>query len=94
MNDLPLQMRKIEIVSTRTETEIVVTVRDFGSGIPPEIASQIFEPMFTTKASGMGMGLAICKSIIDAHGGVLSAVGESVGTRFTFLLPIHRSGAE
>ncbi|MVA24805.1 AAA family ATPase [Agrobacterium vitis] len=93
MNDLPAQSRKIEIVSTRTEVEIVVTVRDFGSGISPEIASQIFEPMFTTKATGMGMGLAICKSIIDAHEGVLSVTGESVGTTFAFLLPIHRQTA-
>lgn len=93
MNELPRQRRKIEIASTYTETEIVVTVRDFGSGIPPEIASQIFEPMFTTKASGMGMGLAICKSIIDAHDGVMNATGASVGTTFTFSLPVYRKTA-
>lgn len=93
MNELPRHRRKIEIASTYTETEIVVTVRDFGSGIPPEIASQIFEPMFTTKASGMGMGLAICKSIIDAHDGVMNATGASVGTTFTFSLPVHRKTA-
>lgn len=92
MNELPAQRRRIEIVSRRTEGEIVVSVRDFGSGIPPQIASQIFEPMFTTKASGMGMGLAICKSIIDAHEGVLSAAVEAVGTRFTFSIPLKPGG--
>ncbi|WP_156318573.1 ATP-binding sensor histidine kinase [Rhizobium sp. AAP43] len=88
MNDLPTHRRQIEIGSERTETEIMVTVRDFGSGIPPEIASQIFEPMFTTKTTGMGMGLAICKSIIEAHHGVLTAVAEPSGTSFSFVIPL------
>ncbi|SMD13753.1 ATP-binding sensor histidine kinase [Rhizobium sp. RU36D] len=92
MTDLPAQRRKIEIGTRRSGTEIVVSVRDFGSGIPPEIASQIFEPMFTTKTSGMGMGLAICKSIIDAHQGVLTVVAEPMGTKFTFSIPLSSGG--
>lgn len=90
MKDLPAPQRRIEMVSKRICNEVVVTVRDFGIGIPPAIASQIFEPMFTTKDSGMGMGLAICKSIIDAHQGVLSVAGQAVGTKFTFSLPLIR----
>jgi signal transduction histidine kinase len=89
MDDLTQPSGKIEITSRRSKTEIEVTIRDFGSGISPEIASQIFEPMYSTKASGMGMGLAICKSIIEAHEGVLTAAGENDGTRFIFSLPVH-----
>ncbi|WP_170975840.1 ATP-binding sensor histidine kinase [Rhizobium sp. FY34] len=88
MDDLPASRRRIEIMSRKTDTDIVVTIRDFGSGIPAELASQIFEPMFTTKSSGMGMGLAICKSIVEAHSGSLIATSEEVGTRFTFSIPL------
>lgn len=94
MSDLPASRRRIEITSSKTETEIVVDIRDFGTGIPPELASQIFEPMFTTKTAGMGMGLAICKSIIEAHNGSLLAVNEDVGTRFTFSIPVKRNAAD
>jgi predicted ATPase/signal transduction histidine kinase/tetratricopeptide (TPR) repeat protein len=90
MDGLPTTSRKIAITSSATPAEIVVSVRDFGSGIPADLAAQIFEPMFTTKASGMGMGLAICKSIIEAHEGSLAALREDVGTRFVFSLPIAR----
>jgi predicted ATPase/signal transduction histidine kinase len=89
MDDLARPKRKIEITSRRVDAEIFVTLRDFGSGMSPDVASQIFEPMYTTKASGMGMGLAICKSIIEAHHGELTVVGEAVGTSFTFSLPVH-----
>jgi predicted ATPase/signal transduction histidine kinase len=88
MNDLPEQGRRMDIVSRRTSTGILVTVRDFGKGIAPEIAAQIFEPMFTTKTTGMGMGLAICKSIIEAHHGILTAVAEPIGTSFSFVIPL------
>lgn len=65
-----------------------VTVDDLGSGITPEIADRLLEPLFTTKESGMGMGLAISHSIVDAHGGTLTlAPREETGTRATFTLP-------
>jgi C4-dicarboxylate-specific signal transduction histidine kinase len=51
--------------------EVVITVADCGAGIELKDINQIFEPFYTTKASGMGMGLAICKSIIESHGGRL-----------------------
>jgi predicted ATPase/signal transduction histidine kinase len=94
MNELPEQRRTIDIVSRRSSTEILVTVRDFGKGIAPEIAAQIFEPMFTTKTTGMGMGLAICKSIIEAHHGVLTAVAEPLGTSFSFVIPLSSRADE
>jgi len=69
-------------------TQVRVVVEDVGSGIDPEIAGRLLEPLFTTKANGMGMGLAICKSIVDAHGGTLAlAPRGSVGTRASFTLP-------
>jgi signal transduction histidine kinase len=65
-----------------------VSVRDRGSGITAEQADHIFEPFFTTKANGMGMGLAISKTIIEAHGGEIWMHSKGVeGTTFTFLLP-------
>lgn len=74
-------------------TRVHVVVEDQGSGIDPAIADRLLEPLFTTKDNGMGMGLAISHSIIQAHGGtlVLSARAEG-GTRASFLLPIASSG--
>lgn len=68
------------------ESHVRVEVRDFGTGLKqPE---RIFEPFFTTKANGMGMGLAICRSIIESHNGRLSASSnEPRGTTFAFTLP-------
>jgi len=63
-------------------------VRDSGPGIDPERLERLFEPFYTTKSSGMGMGLSICRSIIDAHGGRLWADAiEPSGTVFRFTVP-------
>jgi two-component system sensor kinase FixL len=68
--------------------EILVGVRDFGPGFPPGIVEQLFEPFFSTKAEGTGMGLAIARSIIDAHGGTLSGENcDGGGACFTVCLP-------
>jgi len=65
-----------------------ITVRDGGTGVTPEHAGHIFEPFFTTKSDGMGMGLAISKTIIEAHGGDIWMHSRGMeGTTFTFLLP-------
>jgi PAS domain S-box-containing protein len=69
---------------------ILVAVRDSGPGIDPEHLDRVFEAFYTTKSSGVGMGLSICRSIIDAHGGRLWAdvnVNASRGTVFQFTLP-------
>jgi C4-dicarboxylate-specific signal transduction histidine kinase len=71
--------------------EIVVSLRDSGPGFPGGIVEQLFEPFFSTKAEGTGMGLAIARSIIEAHEGTLS--GENCadgGARFTVRLPEAR----
>lgn len=68
---------------------VEVRVSDTGSGIPPHIAEKLFSPFVTTKAEGMGIGLAISKSIIEAHGGEMTAQGNpSGGTTFCFTLPV------
>jgi PAS domain S-box-containing protein len=70
--------------------KIVIAVRDSGVGIDPGSANQLFKPFFTTKAGGMGMGLAISRSIIEAHGGRLWATpNDGPGTTFQFSLPVR-----
>ena len=67
---------------------VVVTVADSGPGIDSKVAEQLFKPFFTTKSSGMGLGLPICKSIIEAHGGQLTiASREPRGAVFRIELP-------
>jgi signal transduction histidine kinase len=67
---------------------VIITVEDSGPGINPADLDRIFKPLFTKKARGMGMGLSICKSIVEAHGGRISvAAGTSPGARFEVELP-------
>ncbi len=78
------------IVGTKAEAKdglVTVTVADTGTGIAPEIAEQLFQPFVTTKKHGMGVGLSICRTIVEAHGGKISAMSEpGRGTTFTFTL--------
>src|SRR5262249_29626911 len=66
------------------------SVEDGGPGIAPQHIPRLFDSFFTTKDSGMGMGLRICRSVIESHGGSIAADNESVlgGARFLFNLPI------
>jgi C4-dicarboxylate-specific signal transduction histidine kinase len=71
---------------------VLLAVRDSGPGIDPEHLERVFEAFYTTKSSGVGMGLSICRSIIDAHGGRLWAdVNEPRGAAFRFTLPAAES---
>lgn len=71
-------------------SDVLILVEDNGCGIDPENADRIFEAFFTTKSHGMGMGLAICRSIVEAHGGRLwAAPGSAQGTVFYMTLPMH-----
>jgi len=75
------------------EKTVKVTVRDFGTGLDEEDLSRIFEPFYTTKPGGMGMGLPISRSIIEAHGGVLGAANNpGRGATFHFHLPVDSRG--
>ncbi|WP_207461842.1 PAS domain-containing sensor histidine kinase [Azospirillum sp. SYSU D00513] len=72
-----------------------VTVSDTGPGLAPEVAAQLFQPFVTTKQKGMGLGLSICRSIIDAHGGSLWQERTSDGTAFHFtVLAVPDEGDE
>ena len=76
------------ISSEEAPTGVLVAVRDTGPGIERAHLEHVFEAFYTTKSSGIGMGLAICRSIIDAHGGRLRAdVNEPRGAVFHFTLP-------
>jgi PAS domain S-box-containing protein len=75
--------------------QVQVTIEDSGTGIEPQHADKIFGSFFTTKADGMGMGLSICRSIIESHGGRLwASPGRSRGAVFQFALPSDASPSE
>jgi predicted ATPase/signal transduction histidine kinase len=72
----------------REDGSVVVSIEDTGTGLDPALAQQIFEPFFTTKADGLGMGLSVCRSIIEAHGGRLwTSPRAPHGTALHFSLP-------
>jgi hypothetical protein len=72
----------------RGADEILVAVRDSGPGIDPEYLERVFDSFYTTKPTGMGLGLSICRSIVDAHGGRLWAeANKPRGSVFQFILP-------
>jgi signal transduction histidine kinase len=79
---------QISIDAVPSEGSVRVGVRDTGPGLSPESLSSLFEPFYTTKPEGMGMGLTICRSIIEAHGGRLWAIPcEPQGALFQFTIP-------
>jgi len=81
--------REVHISTVSIEPEgVCVAVRDTGHGLRPESLPRLFEPFYTTKSDGMGMGLSICRSIIEAHGGRLWATRcEPRGALFQFTIP-------
>jgi CheY-like chemotaxis protein/anti-sigma regulatory factor (Ser/Thr protein kinase) len=81
--------RELSISTERTGAdEVLVAVRDSGPGIDPEHLERVFDSFYTTTPSGMGLGLSICRSIVDAHGGQLwAAANEPKGAVFQFWLP-------
>lgn len=83
-------VRELEICSEiQTAGEVLVTVRDFGAGLDPDTKAKIFEPFFTTKLDGTGMGLSICRSIIEAHRGRIWAESLPRGAAFHFTLGLE-----
>jgi len=86
---MPSNRRKVEITTERADGEVRVTVRDHGTGITEDARERLFDQFFSTKAQGVGMGLAIVGSIIDAHSGTIRAENiDGEGAQFTFSLPV------
>ena len=94
MRSVDDRSRKLQITTQENEAGgVLVTVSDTGPGIPPETLERVFESFFTTKSSGMGIGLSICRSIVEAHGGSLRAsANEPRGATFQFSLPGAAAG--
>jgi C4-dicarboxylate-specific signal transduction histidine kinase len=94
MSSLDDGPRELTIGTAKHEpSAVLVTVRDSGPGVAPENSERISEPFCTTKSGGMGMGLSICRSIAQAHGGTLR-LGTNVprGALFQFTLPANQDG--
>ena len=88
MGTVETGVRELLISTEQDQTGVLVVVRDSGPGIDPAHLERLFEAFYTTKSSGTGMGLAICRSIIGAHGGRLWAgANEPRGAVFQFTLP-------
>lgn len=88
MAGVPPERREIEVTTEAADGAITVSISDRGTGIPAEVEPRLFEPFFTTKPEGMGMGLNICRSILEAHRGRLWAEpNPGGGATFLFSLP-------
>jgi C4-dicarboxylate-specific signal transduction histidine kinase len=81
--------RILSVQSRSSDNGVLVIVRDTGSGLAGSDAEQVFEPFYTTKSDGIGIGLAISRSIVEAHGGAIWASAEGTGATFSFTLPAH-----
>jgi len=88
----PPDQRKVEISTAgNSDNEVRLSVRDHGTGLRTEVYERLFDRFFTTKEQGLGMGLAIVRSIVESHGGDIQA--ENVadgGARFYFTLPVKK----
>jgi signal transduction histidine kinase len=95
MQSITDRPRELVIRSGQNETrQVLVTVTDCGVGIAAENADRLFNAFFTTKSGGMGMGLSICRSIMEAHGGRLWATANVPhGAAFQFTLPVNADTA-
>ena len=89
MQELTIQKREIQIEIYRNEDQVQMDIIDTGPGIAKEVADRLFSPFFSTKAEGMGMGLNICRTIIEFHGGHLThRPNPAGGAIFSFTVPV------
>jgi signal transduction histidine kinase len=93
MKDTPNEDRVISIRTSRVEKFAELSVSDCGPGIPEDKIKEVFEPFFTSKAEGMGMGLSIARTITEAHNGRIWAENEPGGATFRIKLPLRANGA-
>lgn len=96
MDDPSIHTRLLDIrvrraASNRHNGWLEFSVTDCGAGIPPEVGEKLFTPFFTTRSEGMGLGLSLCRTVVEQHGGYLGfAPHEPRGTVFTFTLPAYQ----
>ncbi len=93
----PGRPRRITLLTARAERMAILEVRDTGPGVPPQLASYLFTPFFTTKApgEGTGLGLSLSYGLVKSHGGVLSyEPGPRGGAEFRITLPFYDAPAE
>ena len=88
------EQRRIRVETSDTPTGVQLSIRDFGSGIAPKDLSHVFESFFSTKSRGMGLGLSIARSIVEAHGGTIAAANREAGAEFHVTLPLAPSTAD
>jgi C4-dicarboxylate-specific signal transduction histidine kinase len=95
MSEISEGPRELQVVTRKDELQgVLVTVRDSGPGLDPDSLDHLFTAFYTTKPQGMGMGLAISRSIIEAHGGRLWAIpNDGPGATFQFTLPKYEQEA-
>jgi two-component system sensor kinase FixL len=89
------ERREVVVETTQSGDTVEVAISDSGSGIAADVENRLFSPFVTTKARGLGLGLAISRSIVESHGGRLWATsGPTVGATFRFSLPLaaHSNG--
>jgi PAS domain S-box-containing protein len=79
MSELPVEQRLLEIETVQDGTTVTLRVSDHGPGVAHDMVSRIFEPFFTTKAQGLGLGLNICRTIVESHRGTLTVLNSDQG---------------
>lgn len=88
MDSIPMAQRELTLGAWANTQVVGFTVTDHGPGVPPEVADRLFTPFFTTKAEGMGLGLSLCRTVVEQHGGKLEFERSAAGaTIFRFSLP-------
>jgi two-component system sensor kinase FixL len=91
MQSTPTAQRRVVIATTcEANFSVAVSVRDYGSGLPHDDVDKVFTHFYSTKPNGMGMGLTVVRSIVEAHGGKLRGENVDEGARFFFTLPVTR----
>jgi len=82
---------EIIITTARADNKAMISVQDNGGGIPKAMQQKVFEPNFTTKSSGMGLGLALVKNLVNSFGGAIGFDTSENGTTFIIILPLLKS---
>jgi two-component system sensor histidine kinase TtrS len=94
MSDLSPEKRMINIILDQTDNDLIIAVADHGPQVPADTLAHLFEPFFTTKPDGLGLGLAICKSIAEAHSGKLSVYPRDPQPGLVFQINLPEYGNE